>query len=206
MFVSIIVFVNLVLNQILFWESINRYYFFISFLNPFIFVNNDFMIHYHFLQIIYFSWINHPCLSIKIIYMCEIKNSRKINKNTRVFRQLLLNSLKALESFLFAAVLSAKFSIISTTSETLLMAIYVYCHQKNSLNIQKILYMTMLTLKLTKQIMLNFLQKMYMLSGTISRSETPKLCSVQTFLTECITKSHIMSTEMKYISTRIRSG
>ena len=87
-----------------------------------------------------------------------------------------------------------------------LMTIYVYCHQKNSLNIQKILYMTMLTLKLTKQIMLNFLQKMYMLSGTISRSETPKLCSVQTFLTECITKSHIMSTEMKYISTHIRSG
>ena len=64
----------------------------------------------------------------------------------------------------------------------------------------------MLTLKLTKQIMLNFLQKMYMLSGTISHSETPKLYSVQTFLTECITKSHIMSTEMKYISTHIRSG
>ena len=64
----------------------------------------------------------------------------------------------------------------------------------------------MLTLKLTKQIMLNFLQKMYMLSGTISHSETPKLCSVQTFLTECITKSHIMSTEMEYISTHIRSG
>ena len=32
----------------------------------------------------------------------------------------------------------------------------------------------MLNLKLTKQMMLNFLQKMYMLSGTISRLETPK--------------------------------